>query len=44
MGCLLGCFEKYSIEESEIIVQNIEDTITEYYIDYYLASRFDSFD
>lgn len=44
MGCLLGCFEKYLPEEPEIIPQNIEDTFTEHYIEYYLASRFDSFD
>jgi hypothetical protein len=44
MGCLLGCFEKYSIEESKIVVKSIENTFTEYYIDYYLASRFESFD
>ena len=43
MGCLLGCFEKYLPEEPEITL-NIENTFTEYYIEYYLASRFDSFD
>lgn len=44
MGCLLGCFEKYTPKETETIVQNIECTFSEYYIDYYLASRFDYFD
>jgi hypothetical protein len=44
MGCLLGCFEKYTLEETETIVENIENTFSEYYIDYYLAARFDSFD
>ena len=44
MGCLLGCFEKKIEEEPKILVKNYYYVNTDFYIDYYLATRFDLWD
>jgi hypothetical protein len=44
MGCLLGCFEKYNLEEKSTVVIYEPQIYTDKYIDYYLGTRFDLWD
>jgi len=48
MGCILGCFEKIIQIEPKIIYKNYNCNCnciySEFYIDYYLATRFDLWD
>jgi hypothetical protein len=44
MGCLLCCFEKINLEEPIIHTENFEIQLCDYYINYYLATRFDLWD
>jgi hypothetical protein len=46
MGCLLGCFEKITPNEPKILNKNYNCVYSEsdFYIDYYLATRFDLWD
>jgi hypothetical protein len=44
MGCILGCFERDTNIESKIYSKNYICVYSEFYIDYYLASRFDLWD
>jgi hypothetical protein len=44
MGCLLGCFEKITPTELKISNKNYKCVYSDFYIDYYLATRFDLWD
>ena len=44
MGCFLGCFEKVIINEPKTSCKNYICVYSEFYIDYYLATRFELWD
>ena len=44
MGCLLGCFEHITPVEPKTIVNNFKCVYSDFYIDYYLGTRFDLWD
>ena len=46
MGCILGCFEQIIPNERKIISKNYKCkyNYSDYYLDYYLATRFDLWD
>lgn len=44
MGCLLGCFEQITPIEPKTLVNNYKRVYSDFYIDYYLATRFDLWD
>jgi hypothetical protein len=48
MGCILGCFDINTPHEPKIFVKNYREIYSysdqDFYIDYYLATRFDLWD
>jgi len=44
MGCILGCFENDTPREPKILIKNYHIIQSDFYIDYYLATRFDLWD
>ena len=44
MGCILGCFENDTPQETKILIKNYRIIQSDFYIDYYLATRFDLWD
>jgi hypothetical protein len=44
MGCLLGCFEKTVENEPKLLDKHYKILYQDFYIDYYLATRFDLWD
>jgi hypothetical protein len=44
MGCILGCFEHNTITDNKILVKNYRGVYSDFYIDYYLETRFDLWD